>query len=85
MGYPKGAFVVKVTEGSAAEAAGIYFGDTITKFDGQTVTGFEGLRDIMSYYKAGDTVDVTLQRNVNGKFEEITVSVTLGKRPAVED
>jgi serine protease Do len=85
MGYPKGAFVVKVTEGSAAEAAGIYFGDTITKFDGQTVTGFEGLRDIMSYYKVGDTVDVTLQRNVNGKFEEITVSVTLGKRPAAED
>ena len=81
MGFPKGAFVVDVFEGSAAEAAGIAKFDTITAFDGQTVSSLDELQNLMQYYKEGETVEVTLQRVESGTLHEVKVNVTLGKRP----
>ena len=82
MGFPKGAFVVEVFEGTAAAEAGITKFDTITAVDGQTVTSLEELQSLLQYYKAGETVEITLQRVENGKLHEIKLNVTLGERPA---
>lgn len=80
-GMPRGVYISTVAEGSAAEIAGIQKGDIITEFDGESVTTMEGLRKVVGYYAAGTTVDVKLQRTgVNG-YEEMTVTVVLGKRP----
>lgn len=77
---PTGVYVAQVTEGSAAEQAGIQTGDIITKFDGRDVASMEDLSMKMQYYKAGTTVDVTIQRASDGVYVEQTISVTLGKK-----
>lgn len=77
---PVGVYVAKVTPGSAAETAGIRLGDIITSFDGRTVDTMEALAERLQYYKAGTTVDVTIQRVENGQWAESTISVTLGKK-----
>lgn len=77
-GIPTGVGVVAVEPGSPAEKAGIQQGDVITQFDGRAVANQEQLSDTLQYYKAGETVDVTLQRADNGKYAGQTVSVTLG-------
>lgn len=80
-GWPEGAYVESVTEGEAAEAAGIYPHDIIVKFDGQEINSFDDLKGLMAYYAAGDTVDIVLKRIVDGEFKEITVTATLGRWP----
>ena len=77
-GIPTGVGVVAVEQGSPAEKAGIQQGDVITQFDGRAVANQQQLSDTLQYYKAGETVDVTLQRADNGKYAGQTVSVTLG-------
>ena len=77
---PTGVYVAQVTEGAAAEQAGIQKGDIITKFDGKDVTSMEELSYNMQYYAAGTTVDVVIERSSNGQYEEQTISVTLGKK-----
>ena len=77
-GIPTGVGVVAVEQGSPAEKAGIQQGDVITQFDGRAVANQQQLSDTLQYYKAGKTVDVTLQRADNGKYAGQTVSVTLG-------
>ncbi|MEY8428750.1 trypsin-like peptidase domain-containing protein [Lachnospiraceae bacterium 46-15] len=79
---PAGAFVYEVEEGSPAEAAGIKKGDIITKLDGQTISSKDDLFDRMSYYEAGETIDVIVAAAEGGEYVERTVSVTLGERPA---
>jgi serine protease Do len=82
---PAGAFISEVTEGSAADEAGIKKGDIITKLDGQTITSRDDLFDRMDYYKAGETIDVVVATAEGGEYVERTVSVTLGERPADAD
>lgn len=53
-------------------------GDIITAFDGKPVNQFSVLISMLSSYKPGNTVSVTLVRN--GKT--IDVKVTLGERQA---
>ncbi len=82
-GIPTGVGVVAVEQGSPAEKAGIQQGDVITQFDGRAVANQQQLSDTLQYYKAGETVDVTLQENcgrneanfvyrssINGRTEE---------------
>lgn len=80
-GFPKGVFVKEVAEGSAAEAAGIRVGDIIVKFDGQRITNSTGLQETVQYFKAGETVTVTVKRAEDGAYEEFDIEVTLGSRP----
>ncbi len=77
---PVGVYVDEVGNGGAAAAAGIKKGDIITKFDGQTVTDKEMLVSNLEYYKAGEAVEVVIQRASGGVYEEKTVSVTLAKQ-----
>ena len=56
-------------ENSAAEQAGIQKGDIITAFDGKDVSSMEDLSSKLQYYKAGTTVDVTIQRSSNGRMK----------------
>ena len=84
---PQGAFVYEVSEGSAAEQAGIHKGDIITKFEGISVTDKEDLIDQMSYYKVGETVTLEVQSATNGSYEAREVEVTLqqGTASATDD
>lgn len=79
---PTGVYIAQVTPGTAAEQAGIQKGDIITAFDGREVSSMEDLSTRMQYYKAGETVDVTIMRASNGEYVEQTLTVTLGKKNA---
>lgn len=77
-GIPEGVYVAEVTEGGAAEAAGIKEQNIITKFDGKTVTSIEDLVDMLEYYEPEEQVEVTIATLSKGGYKESTVDVTLG-------
>ena len=77
---PVGVYVDTVTEGSPAEKAGIQKGDIIKSFDGQKVSDFASMQSLLTYYKAGETVEVVIARADNGVYEESTLEVTLAAR-----
>ena len=77
-GIPEGVYVAEVTEGGAAEAAGIKEQNIITKFDGKTVTSIEDLVDMLEYYEPEEQVEVTIATLGKGGYKESTVEVTLG-------
>ena len=79
---PEGIYIAQVEDGSAAAAAGIKKGDIITKFDDQSVSTMEDLKDMMQYYSAGQAVNVTMQVQDSGGYTEKTITVTLGKKTA---
>ena len=74
---PAGAFVYEVTEGSAAEEAGIQKGDVVTSFDGVSVASSDALVELLEYYVPGETVIVEVQTANNGAYEAREVEVTL--------
>ncbi|MCD7820138.1 MAG: S1C family serine protease [Lachnospiraceae bacterium] len=74
---PEGAFVYEVTEGSAAEEAGIQKGDIITAIEGESLSSSDELIDKMSYYAPGDTITLEVQTANNGTYETREVEVTL--------
>lgn len=84
-GIPTGVYVAEVTPGSSAETAGLRRGDVITAFDGRSVTDVSQLQDVMQYYKAGETVELTLQSiDDSGSYAEKTVSITLSASSSSE-
>ena len=83
-GMPVGIYVYKIVEDSAASKSDLREKDIITKFDGQTVRTMADLKDMLTYYKGGDTVNLTVQSLENGQYVERTVQITLGTKPAGE-
>lgn len=75
---PEGVYVSGTTDGGAAANAGIQKGDIITKLGNTTITSISQLKEELQYYKAGETVEITLQRNTDNKgYQEQTVKGTL--------
>lgn len=79
---PAGAFITEVTEGGAADNAGIKKGDIIVKLDGQKVSGKDDLVDKLQYYEAGENIEVVISRANSGEYKEQTIEVTLGNKPS---
>ena len=78
---PQGVFVSAVIEDTAAEKAGMKKGDIITEIEGQTMTTRAELMDKLQYYKAGETIEVIVQRSDSGEYKEMTLKVTLEEKP----
>ena len=82
---PVGIYINTVYENSPAEAAGLVKGNIITKFDGQTVKTREELTSLLTYYSAGETVDVVAMVQSSNGYVEKTVQVTLGTKDIFGD
>ena len=78
-GVPEGVLVRDVTEGGAADKAGIEAKTIITKFAGTVVTTKEQLVDFLSYYEPGEDVELTIEVPDGKGYKEETVTVTLGE------
>lgn len=77
---PEGVFISEVIEGGAAEKAGLTKGSIITKFDGTKIDSMENLKAQLDYYKAGETVEITVEMpEKNGEYQEETLEITLEK------
>ena len=79
-GMPEGIYVYKIVEGGAAAGSELRERDIITEFDGERVRTGEELQRLLTYYKGGTTVTLTVQRLEDGSYVEKEVSVTLGYR-----
>ena len=77
-GIPSGVVVSEVVENGPADEAGVKKGDILTELDGRSISNMEQLQDVLEYYAAGETVDLTVQRADNGEYQEQTLSITLG-------
>lgn len=80
-GMPQGAYVRSVDEDSAAAKAGLLHGDIIVSFDGQRISSTDELTDAMEYYRAGETVKMTIRRIIDGEYKSVELEITLGRRP----
>lgn len=75
---PQGVYVLELQKDGAAEKAGLLKGDIITKFDGMSISDYDDLKSSLQYYKAGETVEIVIQRAKEaGGYEEKTLQVTL--------
>ena len=81
---PIGVYVRDVEEGSPAEKAGLYGGDIIVKFEGEKISTYQDLQNMIQYYEAGDTVTLIVMRRERGNYVEKEISVVLGERPKSE-
>ena len=74
---PQGIFVAQVYSGTGAEAAGLVRGNIVVAFDGVTVQNQEELTKQMQYYKAGESVEITIMVNSANGYQQKKVTVTL--------
>ena len=73
---PLGAYVADVSQGSAAEKAGLTAGDIITALDDVTIESPSDLRSAIRQYNAGDSAELTYYR----AGESRTVTIVFDER-----
>ena len=84
-GIPAGVFVKKVTEGGAADKAGLKANSVITEFNGKTVSSIDQLSEYLSYYEPDEEVELTVQIPHGTSYKEETVKVTLDENTDADD
>lgn len=83
-GMPQGVYVAQIIDGGAAADSDLQKGDVITAIEGSTVSDMEALQKQLTYYAAGESVTLTVQRqNGSGEYSEVSVDVTLGDKSAI--
>ena len=84
-GIPAGVFVKEVTEGGAADKAGLKANSVITEFNGKTVSSIDQLSEYLSYYEPDEEVELTVQVPHGTSYKEETVKVTLDENTDAGD
>ena len=84
-GIPAGVFVKGVTEGGAADKAGLKANSVITEFNGKTVSSINQLIEYLSYYEPDEEVELTVQVPHGTSYKEETVKVTLDENTDAGD
>ena len=74
LGYPEGAVVLSVADGSPAKTAGIKKGDIITEFNGTKITEYQVLEQLMENCKPDEKFNVKIYRG--GRY--YTTSIEIG-------
>lgn len=64
--------MLSVTDGSAADNAGILVGDIITQVDGYDVQSRDDLAQELTFHSAGETCEVVVYRS--GEYQTLTVT-----------
>lgn len=78
---PEGIYIRSVEEDSPAQKAGMLVGDIICKMDGQSISSYEDLEEILQYFAPGSTTTVVVKRSINGVYTDVELEITFGKRP----
>ena len=84
-GIPAGVFVSEVTDGGAADKAGLKANSVITEFNGKSVSSADQLIEYLSYYEPGEDVDLTVQVPSGNGYKEETITVTLDENTNADD
>lgn len=78
---PIGSYIISITEGGAADKAGLQLQDVIIAIDGNTIKTTEELNDYKNEHDAGDKVVLTIVR----QGQQLDVTVTLEEAVANAD
>ena len=84
-GIPAGVFVKGVTEGGAADKAGLKANSVITEINGKTDSSINQLIEYLSYYEPDEEVELTVQVPHGTSYKEETVKVTLDENTDADD
>lgn len=76
-GMPRGVYVY---EGAAAQSD-LREKDIITRVDGQSVRNMTDLQELLACYEMGEQIDLTVQTQKDGEYQERTVTITLKAMP----
>ena len=76
-GFPEGIYVKEVERNSPAEQGGLYAGDIIVEIEGKEVYTVEELKSRIQTFNEGDTVQIVVYRSEMGKYNKVTLDVTL--------
>ena len=83
LGTMEGIYVAKVVEDGAAADAGMKDGDVITHIDGQKVSKFGELQNIIAQKRPGDKITITYLRNKSKKTATLTLKNEKGNTKVV--
>lgn len=79
-GMPAGALVRQIAENSPAADSELRMGDIIIGLDNYEIDSMEELSSLLEYYKGGTTITLTVERLVDGRYEEKQIQITLAFR-----
>lgn len=79
-----GVYIYKVLSNSAAEKAGLRVGDIITRLEGNTISTMNQLKELLSYYSAGEEVELVVMKAQGNNYVRETVKVILGDASTIE-
>ena len=79
--WPVGVYVAEIAADSAAQKGGLLVGDIITAINGVSVTTNSKLIELVQSKKYGTEITMTVQRRIDGEFQEMTLTITLGRKP----
>ena len=80
-GMPRGVYVYKILEEGAAAQSDLREKDIITRVDGQSVRNMTDLQELLACYEMGEQIDLTVQSQKDGEYQERTVTITLKAMP----
>ena len=80
-GMPRGVYVYKILEEGAAARSDLREKDIITKVDGQSVRNMTDLQELLACYEMGEQIDLTVQTQKDGEYQERTVTIALKAMP----
>lgn len=77
-GYPMGVCVCDLEKGGAADLAGIRVNDVIIEIDNEPVTTAKEMNKIKDRHKAGDTINITINRDGQDIRLQVTLQESIG-------
>ena len=80
-GMPRGVYVYKILEEGAAAQSDLREKDIITRVDGQSVRNMTDLQELLACYEMGEQIDLTVQSQKDGEYQERTVTIALKAMP----
>ena len=84
LGTMEGIYVIKVSEESAAEEAGLKEGDVITAIDGKNVTKMADLQEYLAKKRPGEKVTITYLRDKKKATKTVTLKNEQGNTQVVK-
>ncbi|MBP5381031.1 MAG: Do family serine endopeptidase [Bacteroidaceae bacterium] len=85
LGTVTGVYINKVTDGSAAEEAGLEQGDVITRISGKEVSKMSELQEQIAQHKPGDKVKLNYIRNKKEHSAEVTLRNAQGSTKVLQE
>ena len=85
LGTLTGIWVNEVSQGSAAEEAGLQQGDAITHFNGKEVHKMSELQEAITQHRPGDKVSITWLRNKQKHTQTVTLKNSQGSTKVIQE